>query len=242
MNTLKKNTAVIHLPKSNHRWAWMAGATAAAAAAPHTMAQTAQISLIGNTLDSLTGNHISLSTSPGHPFATVASASTLAPHTVILKINLRGVASNPLHVRAYHSTEFAARLTHPVRGSAHDVGHFGASPQTAFGLIPFSLGDTSLPNALNNSNALVEVEAFNQSTTDQTAALLAIFYTESSTTAPSLTINSTSGAITGSYTNVGSSNAGVFTAAVPEPTGSSLALLSLGAGGILARRKLKKDA
>ena len=41
METHKKNTHGTCLKKSNHRWAWMAGATAAAAAAPHTQAATA---------------------------------------------------------------------------------------------------------------------------------------------------------------------------------------------------------
>ena len=98
------------------------------------------------------------------------------------------------------------------------------------------------PAAKTNTDALLELEAFNQSSSDETVALLAVFYPESGNTTPSLTIDNATGAITGSYTNVGSSNDGVYTAAVPEPACSSLALLALGAGGILARRRLKKAA
>ena len=87
----------------------------------------------------------------------------------------------------------------------------------------------------------LEVEAFSLSAADYTVALLSVFYPEASNTTPNLTINSTNGAITGSYTNVGSSDAGVYTpVSVPEPSG--LALLALGAGGILARRLRGKAA
>jgi hypothetical protein len=64
VNTLKKNQQGQPLTKSHHRWAWMAGATAAAAA-PHAQAATAQISLINNQIDTLTGDHLSVAL-PSH--------------------------------------------------------------------------------------------------------------------------------------------------------------------------------
>jgi hypothetical protein len=115
-----------------------------------------------------------------------------------------------------------------------------AKPTKCFGLIPITLNDPNVDMG-QTTDGLLEFEAFNQSATDQTVALLAVFYPESGNTTPDLTINDSTGAITGSYTDVGSSDDGVYTAAaVPEPSG--LALLALGAGGILARRLRRRPA
>ena len=94
------------------------------------------------------------------------------------------------------------------------------------------------------TNALLEIEGFNQTATDETVALLSIFYDTNDNNSPDLTVDPNAGTITdntpGDTINVvGTSNAGVFTA-VPEPSG--LALLVLGAGGILARRRFKRAA
>ena len=63
------------LQKTNDRWKWMLGATAAAAVAtPHSQAQTAQISLINNQIDSVSGNSLSLSVSTGYAFGNVTHA------------------------------------------------------------------------------------------------------------------------------------------------------------------------
>jgi hypothetical protein len=121
----------------------------------------------------------------------------------------------------------------------HVVSHEGIGLQACFALLPFTLTDPNIAGGQINTNALLELEAFNQSATDQTVALLAVFYPTTGNTTPGLTIDSTTGAITGAFTNVGSSNDGVFT---PTPEPSGLALLALGAGGILSRRQRRKAA
>jgi hypothetical protein len=93
-------------------------------------------------------------------------------------------------------------------------------------------------NGLAGTNALLEVEAMDLSATDFSISLLDLYYTEGSTTQPDLSIDSTTGDITESFSNVGNSDDGVYTAAVPEP--SSLGLLAMGAGGILALRRRRK--
>ena len=235
--TANKNPKIVPLTKANNRWKWMARATAVVAAAtPHTQAQTAQISLINNQLDSVSGNNLTLDITDGNLFGSVYYAVRNALEArATLRINakrnsLTAFFSNSEHLFYAH-----------VNGSVN-VAHYGVGIQRAYGLVPFTLTDPNVAGGQANTDALLEVEAFNQSSSDQTVSLLAVFYPESGNTTPSLTINNATGAITGSYTNVGSSNDGVYTAAVPEPACSSLALLALGAGGILARRRLKKAA
>jgi hypothetical protein len=228
-----------HRPKSNQiRWAWMAGATAAAAAAPHAQAQTAQISLINNQIDSISGVHMTLAVTSGHPFGSLYEQKDSAA-SVVAVIKVNGIR-NTMEALILNHLTFFALLTNTGKRFA-TIFHPGPdlSKQTAFALLPLTLTDPNVAGGQANTNALLELETFNQSTTDQTVALLAVFYPESGNTTPSLTINSTTGAITGSYTNVGSSDAGVFTAA-PEPSG--LTLLALGAGGILARRQRRRAA
>jgi hypothetical protein len=220
----------------------MAGATAAAAAAtPHAHAQTAQISLINNQLDSISGNLVSLEVTTGHPFGMLDAPPFL--HTATGQVVLPFTASpagNRTFTALVIGSHFQVHL-HASAATPKSVLHTGTHVQKAFDLVPLTLSDPNVAAGQVNTNALLEIEAFNQSTTDQTVALLAVFYPESGNTTPSLTIDSTTGAISGdTIDNVGSSNAGVFTAAAPEPSG--LALLALGAGGILARRQRRKAA
>jgi len=161
------------------------------------------------------------------PFAGMAGADA--------KFTLQG-ATNYLNAFAVHFASGPFRAGEKGAVIQHQTGE---SLQHEFCLVHFTLTDPNVDSDEANTNALLEVEAFNQSAAEETVALLAVFYPESGNTTPSLTINNTTGAITGSYTPVGTSEAGVYNA-VPEP--SSLALLALGAGGIIARRHRKKAA
>ena len=221
----------------------MAGATAAAAASSHTQAQTAQISLINNQIDSVSGVQMTLTVTSGHAFGTIAKDQATKSRASA-DLNIHGGFRNYLIASLNHVTTSMGkpRLQAYVINTDDiffPVQHHGTQDQTAFALLPFRLTDPNVADGQANTNALLEFEAFNQSSTDQTVALLAVFYPESGNTTPSLTINSTTGAIIGSYTNVGYSDDGVFTA-TPEP--SNLALLALGAGGVLALRQRRKAA
>lgn len=248
----------------------MAGATALATMPSVSQAGTAEISLVHNHLDSVSGNSLSLEITAGHPFGTIAatditqngsqSHASVPTARVYAKMNLHGAsvgvsaaAAHALQVLSSKEARFQTTFTVQLRGLVpRRLSGAGSTSQTvrsvsfskhgakqkAFGLIEFSLSD---PNVLNRQtvDALLEIEAFNSSDADETVALLNVFYSTSGTAAPDLTIDDTTGAISGFYTNVGSSDDGVFTAAaIPEP--SSLSLMALGAGGIVALRRRRK--
>ena len=246
------------LQKTNDRWKWMVGATAVSAAASTVVqAQTAQISLINNQNDSVSGNSLSLSVSTGHPFGSVSHAFNAngiinyygyVSFDANANLKLNG-AANKIWGTAWHyasNNKFVAELGsiagtkwNKLAGAENSSG----SMNHAFILTPFTLTDPNV-NGGADTNALLEIEAFNQSSTDDTIALLSIFYDMNDNNTPSLSIDPTLGTITGDTIQVvGTSDAatGTYTpVAVPEPSG--LALLALGAAGILARRKLKKAA
>jgi hypothetical protein len=216
----------------------MAGATAAAAtAAPHAHAQTAQITLINNQIDSISGDNLSLEITAGHPFGASANAAAngagaslhmvVDPNSYPVALRASAVQVGPFFIASIAATQ--------------TVQHIGSkAPQDAFALVPVTLTDPNVNNGLLDTNALLEVEAMDLSSTDFSVSLLALYYTEGSTTQPDLTIDSMTGGVSGSYANVGSADNGVYTAAVPEP--STLGLLAMGAGGILALRRRRKEA
>jgi hypothetical protein len=223
----------------------MAGATATATS-PVALAQTAQITLVNNSIDTITGNNLSLMVTTGHPFGTIASTIIFnnGPQRLLQATGNFNNGQRFIFVASHTRMpggpdSFAVGITNSRSGViAGEVRHGGTTPQKSFYLFPITLTDPNLPGNPNDTNALLDVEAFNQSDADHTIALLSVFYPLSGNTAPNLTINSNSGTVTGSYTNVGASTNGGFTPAnAPEPSG--LALLALGAGGILARRRRK---
>jgi hypothetical protein len=213
----------------------MAGATAAAAASPGAHASTAQITLVNDTYNQADVYQLSLMVTSGHPFGSVTmrGQSDSGPNVV-------GHLGNSNRIFALAANQSATNFAEIVARSAVIVSHFGPAPQKAFALIPLQITDPNVAGGQANTNALLEAEASNNGTADEFVALLAVFYSTSGNTTPPLTVNSNTGAITGSFTNVGSSDHGVFTGAVPEPSG--LGLLALGAGGILARRQRRKAA
>ena len=261
MNTPQFKT----LTKTNERWKWMAGATAiTAAVAPHAQAQTAQISLIDNQIETLlTSDHLSFSVTNGYAFGSiagpvVATVAGVGPRaneqfrSANVPFRLNGSAKNVYGMAACWFTgtapkNFVAGIWRGAYGAPSYKAygyHSGYSKQKAFALVPFTLTDPAVDAGQTNTNALLEIEAFNQSDTDETVAFLAIFYDTDDNNTPNLTIDPNAGTITDntpgdSINVVGTSNGGNFTA-VPEPSG--LALLALGAGGILARRRFKKAA
>jgi hypothetical protein len=238
MNTMLQSPRLNSLRKNHSRWAWMAGATAAAAASPGAHAATAQITLVNDTYNQAGLYQLSLMVTSGHPFGSVTQLSGGISGPIV-----EGFLGNFHRHFAIEASQSATNFAHiTARSDGINVSHAGAAkPQKAFALIPLQITDPNVAGGQANTNALLEAEAFNNGVTDEFVALLAVFYSTPGNTTPPLTIDSNTGAITGPFTNVGSSDNGVFTpAGAPEPSG--LALLALGAGGILARRQRRKAA
>jgi len=227
------------LRKSHARLAWMAGATAAASPAAH--AATAQITLVNDFASINLGNHLSFDITAGHSFGSVTLGGVFSSSVGL--VGKIGNSHKRFSMHAGHATSLnrvgiGFNLTQSV---AHSSTTNATHRTQAFELIPIKITDPNVAGGQTDTNVLLELEAFLPSQTDATVAMLALFYPTGGNTPPGLTINSVTGAIAGSYTNAGSSDNGVFTpAAAPEPSG--LALLALGAGGILARRQRRKTA
>jgi len=238
MNTMPQSPRLTARRKNHSRWAWMAGATAAAAASPATHASTVQITLV-NDIISNAGNHLSMMITSGHPFGTVAFAGI--PPNGDTQVYALGKLGNSHKSFGFVAGQSGINTVNIVTGGGFGAEHSGtAKPQRLFALLPLKITDPNVAGGQADTNSLLEVEAFNNGPSEESVALLSVFYSTPGNTTPPLTIDDTTGAITGPYTNVGSADHGVFTSSVPEPSG--LGLLALGAGGILARRQRREAA
>ena len=213
----------------------MAGA-AAAASNPGAHAGNAQITLANNYFDNPT-YHISLSVTSGHPFGTVTTITG-----ALSGPGVHGSLGNSHKRFTFVANQTATNFVRIYAHGRQYASKFGAGPQKAFALIPFQITDPNVAGGQADTNALLEVEGVNQGVSDESISLLSVFYSTSGNATPNLTVNSNTGAITGSYTNVGSSEDGIFTPStpVPEPSSWTPLLLTLGAAGVLARRAAKQ--
>jgi hypothetical protein len=75
MKIQKKNGKGLYLQKRNNRWKWMAGAAAATAGATASQATTITVNLLNNYISATGGNHLNADlTGDGHPDLTIANA------------------------------------------------------------------------------------------------------------------------------------------------------------------------
>jgi hypothetical protein len=107
--TIQKNSQGLLRRKSNNRWKWMAGATAAsAAAATASQADTTTVNLVNNYISAHGGNHLTADlTGDGHPDLTIANAyaffSTRTIGTSTVFTNARAeVNLNGVYAVAFH--------------------------------------------------------------------------------------------------------------------------------------------
>jgi hypothetical protein len=100
MKTSKKNRQQLYLPKTNNRWKWMAGATAAGLTASQAGAIT--ITLVNDYISARGRNHLNADlTGDGHPDLTIANAFNTVSATpnyyfgqLHARVNLNGVLAS----------------------------------------------------------------------------------------------------------------------------------------------------
>jgi MYXO-CTERM domain-containing protein len=215
MKTQKKSSQRLYLNTRNNRWKWMVGATAASAAGVGASeAGLVTISLSGNNISVFGPNNLNADlTGDGHPDLTIANAYYNGhPGPFAAGVSLNGVKAG---VQFFESGAplgiFSGTIT---LGSKRAFWFINPYFQTG----PATVGTLSLTGSIPiffkdlHINGGAPTEGFLQVTVGVTAISL-----------DSLTYNSN--------TPVGGASV-----TVPEQ-GSSLALLAMGAGGILALRR-----
>jgi hypothetical protein len=235
MKTQKKNLG-LHVHKTNNRWKWMAGATAAGVSV--SQASTITINLVNNFISATGGNHLNADlTGDGHPDLTLANAFyrvhyfTSRPRGLYYPATFdAGVILNGVGARAHDHESAVPNFGSEVLGSR--IGHFSIrtwnfrypSLQGTFSLtgsIPLFFKDLHINGGAPTMGSL-QVTVFGRLPNIQLDSFTYNSNTPTSAQPSSLTVP----AQTSSHT-------------VPDQ-GSSLALLAMGAGGVLAFRRWRR--
>jgi len=218
MKAQKNKRQCLYLQKGNNRWKWMASATAATAAgvsASH--ASLVTINLTNNYISAQGGNHLNADlTGDGHPDITIANAFnsvfTREP-TASSYFSSAGVIINGVRARAfYHRLDLVGYVTLGSKRAGF-FGHpslgssYGSGTNLLTGSIPIFFKDLHV-------NGGTPTKGFLEVTVSGNDAEIQL----------------------DSFTYASNTPATRSRAAVPDQ-GSSLALLAMGAGGILALRR-----
>jgi hypothetical protein len=204
---------------------WLPGAMALAATAASSQAATVQITLTGNKISSpsaggdslnadLTGDNVNDVLFMGR------AAGTRSVTFAMEAVNFSWRPNGNALAFVDDGGRYAAKpgFVSDGVGSGGIYGAVGPIPARSY-LNPIKFTDTRI-NDGNRTDAWLEVTAFNESATSHTLQLTRLIFDDASTTRPAFS------SIPGEQT--------AWTA-VPEP--SSFALLALGAGGLIARRR-----
>ena len=211
MKTQKKNYQGLYLQKRNNRWKWMAGATAATAAGvTASQASTITVNLFGNYISAYGGNHLNADlTGDGHPDLTIAGASFFHRlYYIGSTAFFRDGARATLNgVVAYGFAFGDGGPIGEILGSKTADVRYAGGPSTLTGSIPIFFKDLHINGGAPTKGSL-EVTV---SSRDPHVQLDSFTYTSN-------TLDQAS------------------SRTLPDQ-GSSLALLAMGAGGILALRR-----
>jgi hypothetical protein len=201
MKTQKKNGQGLYFQKSNNRWKWMAGATAATAAGvTASPASATTIQLLNNYISGIGGNHLNADlTGDGKADLAITGAQFFRiprnPYCTCYN-SLAAVLLNGIIARAYHN----GYPYNTARVGSHYSGRSGAYGVSVTGLIAIFFSDRHIDNG-KLTKGWLEVTAF----------------------APVAEVQLDS-----------------LTYHTPDQ-GSSLALLAMGAGGVLALRRRRVE-
>jgi hypothetical protein len=216
MKTQQKNGRGLYLQKRNNRWKWMVGATAATAAGvTASQGGLVTINLVNNYISGWGGNHLNADlTGDGHPDLTIANAGYYR-HTRTLGTTGYG---NPYRVY----TLFASARLNGVTATGFWSGDY-AHGFARIGSKTASYLHLSYPSLIGT---------------------IPIFFKDLHINDGAPTIGSLevaagrSGVSLDSFTYTSNTPSSSISSTVPEQ-GSSLALLAIGAGGVLALRRLR---
>jgi hypothetical protein len=191
------------------------GTLTALAATAH--AATVQITLTGNKISSTSAGGNTLNADITGDL--VADLLLYGSFIVSSAVGAVGVTITAAPVRAIFNQygSFAAAAQFEPGGVGTSVASNGSSPLNINFLNLITFTDSRI-NGGASTGAWLQVNAFNTSSTSHTVALTRVIFDDASTTRPAF-----------------SSIPGTQPSFVPEPSG--LALLALGAGGLLTRRK-----
>jgi hypothetical protein len=187
------------------------GSLTALAATAH--AATVQITLTGNKISSTSAGGNTLNAD-----ITGDGVNDLTITSPFVSGSIGQAFINGGRVYASFSSLFYVDAQFAVGGVGNATAAAG-SPQNINYLNPITFTDSRI-NGGALTNAWLQVNAFNTGATSHTVALTRVIFDDASTTRPAFA------SIPGTQTEF---------SAVPEPSG--LALLALGAGGLLVRRK-----
>ena len=191
---------------------WLPGAMALAATTASSQAATVQITLTGNKISSTGGNQLVADLTGDNVADLIFFDPTYGSEKVSVLVD--GYAINAYVVVGPGWFFADARFANGGVG----VGNgYGGTLRNLTYLNPILFTDTRINGGVA-TEAWVEVNAYNTSSTNHTVALSRLIFDDANATRPAF-----------------ASVPGVQTEYVPEP--SSLALLALGAGGLMMRRR-----
>jgi hypothetical protein len=203
MKTQKKKGEGLYFQKSNNRWKWMAGATAATAAGvTASPANTITVNLLNNYISATGGNHLNADlTGDGHLDLTIANAFYYVRKGYYPSFDkyFATVDLNGVHAQAYFNNDYQYGVV--LLGSRQAFVYHGYGTYSLMGSIPITFKDLHINNGALTKGSL------------------------------EVTVSSA-----GSQFGKAAVQLDSFTYNTPDQ-GSSLVLLAMGAGGILALRR-----